>query len=180
VKRNTERPNKGMKQTSVEHIGRSQLIPGVRRTVLEGRARRGWRVRVLRAVVVAASSVVCGCVGACDIFGVSTKELAAGYCLELNREFSSYRLQKCFGIRDAATDGVGLLEGTVERIGWNDRYIAGWRTPAFGRDRAGWMLLDTTNGRIEGPFSDAEFDALRVDRPALRGIVTSLSRDVLR
>jgi len=27
-----EPPNKGMKQTSVEHIGRSQLIPGVRRT----------------------------------------------------------------------------------------------------------------------------------------------------
>ena len=27
--------NKGMKQTSVEHIGRSQLIPGVRRTVAE-------------------------------------------------------------------------------------------------------------------------------------------------
>jgi restriction system protein len=26
----TRRPNKGMKQTSVEHIGRSQLIPGVR------------------------------------------------------------------------------------------------------------------------------------------------------
>ena len=26
-------PNKGMKQTSVEHIGRSQLIPGVVRTV---------------------------------------------------------------------------------------------------------------------------------------------------
>jgi hypothetical protein len=27
-----ERQNKGMKLTSVEHIGRSQLIPGVRRT----------------------------------------------------------------------------------------------------------------------------------------------------
>jgi len=27
-------PNKGMKQTSVEHIGRSQLIPGVRQTVV--------------------------------------------------------------------------------------------------------------------------------------------------
>ena len=25
-------PNKGIKQTSVEHIGRSQLIPGVLRT----------------------------------------------------------------------------------------------------------------------------------------------------
>jgi predicted RNA binding protein YcfA (HicA-like mRNA interferase family) len=28
----TRLPNKGMKQTSVERIGRSQLIPGVRRT----------------------------------------------------------------------------------------------------------------------------------------------------
>ena len=28
-------PNKGMKQTSVEHIGRSQLIPGVRRLIDE-------------------------------------------------------------------------------------------------------------------------------------------------
>jgi len=27
------RPNKGMKLTSVEHIGRSQLIPSVLRTV---------------------------------------------------------------------------------------------------------------------------------------------------
>ena len=29
---NHERPNKGMKQTSVERIGRSQLIPSVRPT----------------------------------------------------------------------------------------------------------------------------------------------------
>jgi hypothetical protein len=28
----TKPPNKGMKLTSVEHIGRSQLIPGVRQT----------------------------------------------------------------------------------------------------------------------------------------------------
>jgi len=30
-----EPPNKGMKLTSAERIGRSQLIPGVRRTKLE-------------------------------------------------------------------------------------------------------------------------------------------------
>ena len=35
----TRLPNKGMKQTSVERIGRSQLIPGVRRTI-PGRSRR--------------------------------------------------------------------------------------------------------------------------------------------
>jgi hypothetical protein len=34
----TRLPNKGMKQTSVEHIGRSQLIPGVGLTSREGRA----------------------------------------------------------------------------------------------------------------------------------------------
>jgi hypothetical protein len=33
----TELPNKGMKQTSVEHIGRSQLIPGVGQTQSGGR-----------------------------------------------------------------------------------------------------------------------------------------------
>jgi len=34
--------NKGMKQTSVEHIGRSQLIPGVGRTVASsGRTNSG-------------------------------------------------------------------------------------------------------------------------------------------
>jgi len=33
--------NKGMKQTSVEHIGRSQLIPGVRRTSQASTA-KGW------------------------------------------------------------------------------------------------------------------------------------------
>jgi len=32
--------NKGMKQTSVEHIGRSQLIPGVRRTDRNAAVRR--------------------------------------------------------------------------------------------------------------------------------------------
>jgi TonB family protein len=41
-----ESPNKGMKLTSAERIGRSQLIPGVRRTVggerVKGRTRTAW------------------------------------------------------------------------------------------------------------------------------------------
>jgi hypothetical protein len=40
---NTVPPNKGMKQTSVEHIGRSQLIPGVRRALVEpGGGESAW------------------------------------------------------------------------------------------------------------------------------------------
>jgi hypothetical protein len=137
-------------------------------------------MKALRAAVVVASASACGCVGACDIFAGPTRELTGGYCLELNREFDHYRLQKCSGIRDAATDGVGLLTGTVESIGWNDRYIAGWRTPAFGGERPGWMIVDTSTGLIEGPLDQADFDAAKAQRPALRGIVTSPCRDVLR
>ena len=43
-RRSTALPNKGMKQTSVEHIGRSQLIPGVRRTS-RGRTTRRSAIR---------------------------------------------------------------------------------------------------------------------------------------
>jgi hypothetical protein len=54
VPRAKEPSNKGMKLTSVEHIERSQLIPGVRRTSLSGAgsARRGL-ASLLLAVVVA-------------------------------------------------------------------------------------------------------------------------------
>jgi hypothetical protein len=40
---NTVSPNKGMKLTSVERIGRSQLIPGVRRALQGDR----WTGRML-------------------------------------------------------------------------------------------------------------------------------------
>lgn len=130
--------------------------------------------------MVAGSIVAAGCMGAGDIVPGPSKKLVAGYCLELDREFGDYRLQKCWGERDLVTDAFGLFHGTVQQIGWNGRYIAGWRTPGFGGDRAGWMVLDTSDGRIEGPFSQSAFDSLKADRPALHGIVTSPCRDVLR
>jgi hypothetical protein len=139
-----------------------------------------WPVRMLCCASVIGSLAAYGCMGACDIFATSSKELAGGYCLELNREFDHYRLQKCSGVQDAITSGVGRLHGTVERIGWNDRYIVGWRTPVFGGDKAGWMILDTSNGQIEGPLSQPVFEATVAERPALRGIVTSPCSDVLK
>jgi hypothetical protein len=40
-----ELPNKGMKLTSAEHTARSQLIPGVRRTVVEATRLRRQEAR---------------------------------------------------------------------------------------------------------------------------------------
>ena len=56
---NATLPNKGMKQTSVEHIGRSQLIPGVGQTLV-------WRAMAnapasRRATVLRLSALVCAC-----------------------------------------------------------------------------------------------------------------------
>ena len=133
--------------------------------------------KVLRCAMVAASIAASGCVGAGDIVSGPMKELVAGYCLELDKESGDYRLRKCWV---DVGDDQGIFDGTLDRIGWNGRYIAGWRTPVSSADRAGWMILDISDGRIEGPYSQSAFDSLRSDRPALRGIVTSPCRDVLR
>ena len=47
----TTPPNEGMKLTSVEHIGRSQLIPGVLRTSVRGAERRRYLQGPVHGVV---------------------------------------------------------------------------------------------------------------------------------
>jgi hypothetical protein len=120
-----------------------------------------------------------GCLGACDIFNASQTKLAGAYCLERDREFTAYRVQKCAGPRDTKADGVGLFDGTVERIGWNEQHILAWRKPAFGGDSAGWMLLEVSTGRVEGPFDEAQLRNLRDERQDLQGIVTRPVAEVL-
>jgi hypothetical protein len=55
--------------------------------------------------------------------------------------------------------GGGLLDGTVQRIGWSQRYIVAKRYSTFRGDPDGWMVIDLQSGEITGPFSDAEFSA---------------------
>ena len=181
-----EPPNKGMKLTSALprfarwHGRRSQLMPGVRRTRRDRVDRPRLTASWYRAVLIAVLVAHYGCVGACDVFSRTDKKLSGEYCLELEREFAHYRVQKCSGMRGANTDAIGLFEGTIQRIGWNDRYIVGWRSAAFGGDRSGWMVLDVSTGRIEGPFGDADFTNLRAQRTELRGISIREPQDVLR
>src|SRR6185295_17014613 len=95
---------------------------------------------LLAAVLVGATA---GCIGIFDIFDLSTKELPGGYCLELDREFHHYRLQDCSGKREA-DDGVGVLEGTLESIGWNEKAIIAWRSSCCG-DGDGFMIVDVAS-----------------------------------
>lgn len=91
-----------------------------------------------------------------------------GYHLQQWEDSESYYL-----IKDGASDdnGGGVLDGTVQRIGWNDRYILAERKPTFGGDKSGWMIIDAEMGTILGPFSNDELKS----RPEVAGIATTSS-----
>ena len=130
---------------------------------------------VLAALLVSAPA----CIGVFDIFNMSTKALPAGYCLELNREFKNYRVQDCSG-RRSVVKGVGVLEGVVTDIGWNDRAIVARRIASFGGDASGWMVIDVSTDKIEGAFSDQAFRAKLASEWRLRGIEPKAVESVLQ
>jgi hypothetical protein len=117
------------------------------------------------------------CIGVFDIFNLSTKDLSAGYCLELDREFKQYRVQDCSGQRKVVA-GVGVLEGIVTDIGWSDRAIVAKRIASFGE--SGWMIIDLSTDKIEGVFSDEAIRSKLASDPRLKDVVTKPVESVLK
>jgi len=95
-----------------------------------------------------------------DPFGFTTRPIAGEYGLNQFEE-SFYYLVDHRGV-----NGVGILEGGVEKLGWNDRYILAWRDASFNGARDGWMIVDSRTHRVTGPFSDADLER----HPEVRGI----------
>jgi hypothetical protein len=119
-----------------------------------------------------------GCIGVFDIFNRTTKDLPGDYCLELDREFDNYRLQDCSG-RRAVVDGVGVLEGTLESIGWNQSAIVAWRSSCCGAGD-GFMIIDVASGRIEGPLSREGLAGRVASDHRLAGIAIQPVTEVLK
>jgi hypothetical protein len=86
-----------------------------------------------------------------DPFGLAERPVAGGVSLEQWEDGQTYYLAG-FG-RD---DGGGLVDGTVQQLGWNERYVLAWRTPNFRSDGKGWMIVDGTTGKVQGPFAKEE------------------------
>ncbi len=55
--------------------------------------------------------------------------------------------------------GGGVLEGTVERIGWTRERIVARRHSNFRGDPDGWMIVDVRCQTVAGPLSDSAFSA---------------------
>jgi hypothetical protein len=107
-----------------------------------------------------ASSLLVACVDQ-DPFGFSRRPVAGDFELEQFESGTYYLLH-----RDSMLNGCGAIGGTVERIGWNERYIAAHRSGGC-MDGAGWMIVDT-DGYIAGPLDSAAY----AHDPRFRNIVT--------
>lgn len=92
-----------------------------------------------------------------------------GYCLD-RAEAGGYYLTRCFKWRDPLrASGVdGPMQGTIVAIGWNARFVAAFRRAR--NDHEDWMILDTQNERLQGPYTEEEWIAKRASDPSLAGI----------
>jgi hypothetical protein len=111
------------------------------------------------AIACALASTV-GCVGACDIFA-RTKPLSGGYYLE---DFEGGARTFSLGGPRRAADAGGVVGGTVQRIGWSQRYVVAYREPLISSEASGWMIVDVRDHTVRGPLTDPQFqEACRAD-----------------
>jgi hypothetical protein len=117
--------------------------------------RRTWLFIALAMLLPAA-----GCMDQ-DPFGQAQRRVAGDYSLEQWEDFETYYL-----VSPGHEQGGDAVDGTVQRIGWNDRYIIAERRATFGGEVDGWMVVDAKLGTVRGPYGSDEI----ARNPALRGI----------
>ncbi|WP_147675646.1 hypothetical protein [Xanthomonas massiliensis] len=99
----------------------------------------------------------------CDLnpFNAGCRNIDSYYALCQVDDQSTYLIMRS----GEQPEGGGVLEGSIERIGWNDRYILAWRNATFRGDPDGWMKVDIQSHKIIGPISDREALKLLVNNP---------------
>jgi hypothetical protein len=113
-----------------------------------------------------------GCAALWPVLACSDREsrpTGGGYCLDRMFGGDHYNLTACglrAGLRGKTDNGP--LDGTVQQIGWNKRYIVVFRRAVLRSEGDGWMILDADAEALRGPLSDAEWERERERDPALR------------
>lgn len=97
-----------------------------------------------------------------SVIGCSdTKSLPGNYKLERWEDGKTYYLLEPSKLSESNSGG-GVIDGTVARIAWDGEVIAAERRAIFRGDPDGWMIIDIKSGKISGPLSNPEFDAIRI------------------
>jgi hypothetical protein len=102
----------------------------------------------------------------CFAFGPKSKNLPGDYRLVQWEDGKTYYIGK----RGEKLQGGGVAGGTIERLGWDDRYIVAWRHSTFQGDPDGWMVIDTRENGVSGPWSDEDLPKRADEIPPLRSI----------
>ncbi|MGG7604378.1 hypothetical protein [Massilia sp. BKSP1R2A-1] len=92
-----------------------------------------------------------------------TKSLPGNYKLERWEDGKSYYLHGPSKLFEGQSGG-GVIDGVLVRIAWDREVIAAERYAIFRGDPDGWMIIDIKSGKISGPVSNPEFDAIRIKR----------------
>src|SRR5687767_9814104 len=94
-----------------------------------------------------------GCMGWGDMFR-PTRSIVGDYSL-LKFDEGGHFYYLCHD-GHCGGEGSGILDGAVIRIAWSDEYLV----VLMGSPGAsGWRIISVRSGNVEGPFSDAEFQA---------------------
>jgi len=104
-------------------------------------------IRIALALALLATLMGCG----------GDLRLPGGYLLEKWEGRSAFYLWA----PDSRHEGGGAIDGTVQRIAWNDEVIVAERYSTFRGDPDGWMEIDIRSRKVAGPLSDAQFAHLQ-------------------
>jgi hypothetical protein len=95
---------------------------------------------------------------------VNEPRLTGGYVLEFSEDQSICWVKH--GRGSVMTSGGGTFDGTIEQIGWNDRFILAKVRRIYRGDPDGWYVLSVKSGEVRGPLSEQTIAA----DSTLRGI----------
>jgi hypothetical protein len=89
-----------------------------------------------------------------DLFNNSCKKIHYSFFLKKWEDGKTfYLLNSC---NSDSAQGGGVLNGTINSIGWNSEFIIANRKSLFGGDKDGWIVINSHKGSLEGPFENLE------------------------
>ncbi|MCE2504173.1 MAG: hypothetical protein J4G05_08985 [Chlorobi bacterium] len=87
---------------------------------------------------------------ACDIFPPKAYKISNNYYL-VQRQ-SQKKIKYYLSYKTASVHGGGVVDGTVQEIGWNDSIIVVRRKALANVDMDGWIVIEVPTGKVSDPF----------------------------
>jgi hypothetical protein len=89
-----------------------------------------------------------------DVFNNSCKKIHDSFFIKKWEDGKTfYLLNSC---NYDSLQGGGVINGTINSIWWNSEFIIVNRKSIFGGDKDGWIVINSKNASMDGPFENLE------------------------